>query len=456
METVRVKALDKAARTITLAKPVPGGIGSKFARPQGSGKEPYWVVNLPEELDRPGEWCLDFATGRIHLWPPAEIRPGRLVVSDLSEPAVRCRDASWIVLRGLTLAGGLGDGIHISGGRDVLVAGCGIRGFAGCGVAVSGGEHHVVRSCDLHHLGDTGIVLEGGDKPRLIPCRHEAVNNHIHHVGEVKRVYAAGINVGFPPRSAVGARIAGNRIHDAPHAGVLYGGADHLLELNEVFRVVLVSEDMGGFYTTHDWTSRGNVVRHNFVRDSPQAHGVYLDDGDCGDTVTANVFLRVDTGVFVGGGHDNVVTGNLAVDCKAGAHIDARGVSRGYNADNKTLVGRWRAVNPDRAPWKDRFPEVAGIPENHPELPTGTVFADNLFVRCRKGVDRRAKPDQLRFVRFGANPERADDPGFADPDRFDFRLRPGAGAGLPALKLLPAAEIGLSADEYRPTVPPSR
>ncbi len=458
IETVRVKAVDREKRTVTLAKPVAGGIGSKFARPNGSGKEPYWVVNLLEELDHPGEWCLDFPTGKLYLWPPADLRAGSLVVSDLAEPAVAVRGASWLTLRGLTLEGGLGDGVAVAGGRGVLVAGCEVRGFGRSGVVVAGGEGHAVRSCDLHHLGDTGVVLEGGDRPTLTPCRHAAENNLIHHVGEVKRVYAAGVNAGFPPRVAVGARVANNRVHDAPHAGVLYGGIDNVLELNDVSRVCLVSDDMGGLYTTHDWTSRGNAVRHNFVHDSPKAHGVYLDDGDSGDAVNGNVFFKVDTGVFVGGGHDNLVSGNVAVDCKAGAHVDARGVARGYNAGNKTLVGRLRAVNPDKAPWKERFPNLAGILDNHPELPTGVSFADNLFVRCGKGVDRRAKADELRFVAFGKNLEVAADPGFVAADRLDFRLVPDAipYRELPGFKPIPLDRVGPQPDEYRPVVPPAR
>lgn len=292
--------------------------------------------------------------------------------------------------------------------------------------------------------------MNGGDRAKLIWCKHEACNNHIHHYGEVKTVYSAGINAGGQTTLAVGMRIANNLIHDAPHAGILYGGNDNILELNDIHHVCQISDDMGGLYSYHDWTSYGNVVRFNFIHDSPKAHGVYLDDGDSGDTVNGNIFYRIDTGVFIGGGHDNIAKGNLAIDCKAGIHIDARGVSRGYNLKNKNMVERVTSIHPELPPWSDRFPTLKTLLENHPELPTGDCFEDNVFVRCAKGIDRRGKPDELRFVKVGTNLEKNQDPGFRDPSKLDFRLPADSELfKLPGFKPIPQEKIGLIQDEYR-------
>ena len=48
---------------------------------------------------------------------------------------------------------------------------------------------------------------------------------------------------------------------------MLYGGNEHLFELNEVYRVVMETGDAGAFYTGRDWTTQGNVLRHNFIHD---------------------------------------------------------------------------------------------------------------------------------------------------------------------------------------------
>ncbi len=66
---IKVDHIDPAAGTITFAVGIPNGIGSKYRRPGGSGEEPWYALNLPEEIDQPGEWAIDFASGRLLLWP---------------------------------------------------------------------------------------------------------------------------------------------------------------------------------------------------------------------------------------------------------------------------------------------------------------------------------------------------------------------------------------------------
>lgn len=113
----------------------------------------------------------------------------------------------------------------------------------------------------------------------------------------------------------------------------------------------LDSGDVGAFYTWHDWTSRGNILRYNLVADAPQCNAFYIDDGDSGDTVVGNVVWRAHYGPFIGGGHDNIVKGNLVIDCPRGIHLDDRGVPRGYNLQHQRLVGQVRKVNHTSPPW---------------------------------------------------------------------------------------------------------
>ncbi|NQX01126.1 hypothetical protein HQ447_10725, partial [bacterium] len=67
---IKVAKIDTAARQITFAKGVSLGIGNKYTRPAGDGKEPWCALNLPEEIDKPGEWAVDFATRTLYFWPP--------------------------------------------------------------------------------------------------------------------------------------------------------------------------------------------------------------------------------------------------------------------------------------------------------------------------------------------------------------------------------------------------
>lgn len=232
-QTVQVKSIDATTREITFAEPVGGGIGSKYAKAGelGDGKEPWCAVNLLEEIDRPGEWCVDFMSHTLFFWPPTDLARARIFLSDFEQPLVAMRDVSHVTLRGLVMEGGLGNGVEISGGANNLVVGCTFRNLGGSGVLIKGGAGHGVRSSDFHDLGQGGIHLSGGDRKTLSPARHFAVNNDLHHLGLRKKTYAAAIHVGaYGAGDAVGCRVAHNFMHDLPHAAVLYSGNDHLME----------------------------------------------------------------------------------------------------------------------------------------------------------------------------------------------------------------------------------
>ena len=456
-ETVRVGKLDPAEKTIGLSQAVNGGIGSKYAGPEGAGTEPWIALNLLEEIDQPGEWSVDFAKQTLYWWPPVPLEKAEVAIADFDAPMVRLNGVAHVTVRGLVIAGGLGNGIEITGGESCTIAGCTLRDLGRTGVTVTGGLRHQILSCDLHTLGQSGILLGGGDRRTLTPSGHVVDNNHIHDYGLAKKVYAPGIGVGFrdQPAAAVGCRITHNLIHHAPHAAVLYGGNDNLFELNEVHDFLIESDDLGGFYSTFDWTSYGNVVRHNFIHHTPHALGVYLDDGDSGDLIEGNIAYRMGTGVGFGGGHDNIARNNIAIECRRGVTIDARGVSRGYDK-NPTLLKILSAMNPAQPPWRDRFPTLAAISETLPPLPVGCVIERNVAVGCEKTVDLHGSPKDFSVVTQRDNAALPlDDLGFADPAKLDFRMNANAAVfkKVPGFEPIPFEKIGLYTNELRPALP---
>jgi hypothetical protein len=468
--TIRVAAIDPATRRIDFAGTVSGGIGSKYAPKgkKGDGKEPWWAVNLLEEIDREGEWCVHTASGMLYVWPPKAFgATSRVFVGGIREPVVKITGARAITLQSLTIEGGSGAGVEIVGGRDGLVLGCTFRKLGGTAVVVTGGTAHAVRSCDIFDIGDAGIRLVGGDRAGLEPCGHEAINNDVHHVGIRRKTYAAAIHLGDmsfqgkPARDAVGCHVANNYLHDLPHAAVLYTGNDHLLERNEVCRVALTSGDVGAFYSSLDWTSHGNVLRHNLVHDCPRANAFYVDDGDSGDTIEGNLVIRSACGAFLGGGHDNIVRHNVMVECAVGIHVDSRGVSRGYH-DNPRLRSRLASARADTEPWSVRYPTLARLldPATDAGRPHGILIAENVTVRCGTSLRKSGRKGELDGVSIVDNLDLGkgtggDDPLFIDPVKFDY----GFAAASPVLRRFPAfpripiESIGLQNDLHRPRLP---
>lgn len=435
-EAVRVLSIDSAKQVLTLAKPIPGGIGNKYLRPEGNGRESYWVMNLLEEVNQPGEWCLDFKDRMLYLWPAAPVDQSEILVADTTEPVVTLRDARHITLRGLLVTINAGPGIQIAGGEHNLIAGCTVRLVDDYGVRVEGGKNHTVRSNDLSQLGSGGVFLAGGDEqstPR-VPAGHVVTNNHIHHFSELQRVYTPGVNIGFTGggngghHTCVGMTVTHNLIHDTPHAGVLLGSYDNVIEYNEIFRFATVSNDMGGIYSYDRYPQfGGHVVRFNYIHSSDDGDAIYFDHDHPDMTVFGNI-----------------------------VHLKSKG-NRGTSFLYK--IG-----------YQDRFPQSINCRNNIAiesnfgfefvsAKPAEAQIADNVVVRAKTpftwsdvhaGKKRKTEPYPS-----GEQAVYEDDPGFVDLAGGDLRLRPDARIfkDLPGFQPIPFEKIGLFTDEYRPALP---
>ncbi len=433
---IRVKSLDLSAHTVTMTKPAPGGYGSKYARPQGNGKERYWLINLLEAVDQPGEWCLDFADAKIYFLPPAPLDKAEILIADHDAPVIRIRGATNVTVRGLTLEGGLGHGVVIEGGRSNLIAGCTVKNMARYGVRVDGGFDHTVQSCDIFDVGAGGVWIEGGDEksfPR-VACGHRVVNNHIHHFARIERVYAPGVNAGFTGggggghHACVGAYVAHNMIHDTPHGGVLFGSWDSVFEFNEVYRYCLFSDDLGAFYAYDRFPQMGNhTFRYNLVHSTAMGDGFYFDY----DHRDAHVY------------------GNIArLDSRPGGRGTAFLFKTGSQSNNTQFIDCHDniAINCNSG-----FEFVTG---------PGSTISNNVAINCaspfkwltvKKGKAVKAT-DALAS---GTNAAFEANAIFPHAAGFDFAIAPDSPLrkALPTLAGIPVGKIGLYVDEYRAHLP---
>ncbi|MBN2450568.1 MAG: right-handed parallel beta-helix repeat-containing protein, partial [Lentisphaeria bacterium] len=247
--------LDPKRRTVRFTGP------SRFPNSRFEVQMPYFVENIPEALDAPGEWYADRATGMLTYCPMPGEMPGaeRATVSRL-QTLLRLRgDAeAGLFVEGLEFRGlafehtdwgpldpeaendGYG-GTHFleaaivaAGARHCTFERCSIRRCGGYGVyLIDGSSHNRLEHCEIADLGGGGILigcrwspydtfrreLPPDAAPESLLCAHNTVHDtFIHHGGQVFRG-VLGIFLAHAPYN----RVTHNEICAMPYSGICVG-----------------------------------------------------------------------------------------------------------------------------------------------------------------------------------------------------------------------------------------
>jgi len=438
-ECVRISSIDTTSHSITLKKPVPGGIGNKYTRPEGNGKEQYWLLNLLEEIDSPGEWAIDYTDNKLYFYPPKPLKDSKIAIADSKGAVISLKGASNITIKGITIDQSVNEGITISNGTNILIAGCTIKNVNKYAIKIDGGNGNIVQSCDMFNLGEGGVWLSGGNEnvePR-IPAGHKVVNNHIYNFSQLVHIYTPAVNAGFSGggggghHTCVGNYVAHNLIHDTPHGGIIYGSWDNVFEYNEIFRMCTVSNDLGAFYSYDQYNRSGNnTFAYNFIHNSDDGDGIYFDHDHFNMHVYGNVLALNSRGGKRGTGflfkHGEMPKTSYGLDCYNNIALNC-----GFGFEFVTS----ESVNNN---WKD-----------------------NISVNCRvpfeyKFVGKDGKEvKQDASVANGKNMVYSTDPGFEDMSKMNFKLKHDAQVykDLPNFNPIPMDKIGLYKDDYRKILP---
>ncbi len=441
-----VAAIDPAARTVTTAEPYSYGGG--MSNDQGII---YYVFNLLEELDAPGEWYLDRERGMLYLWPPSSLRRARVEIGLWDHPLAVFRRVSHVRLEGLTFDLARYHGLLLEHCENVLLAACTISRLAGNGISIQGGRSNLLFGCDIRLIGRRGTEVIGGDRAQLLAGNHLVENCQIHDVGRLDRTYTPAIQL-----EGVRNRVAHNLLYNCPSSVLRIEGNDHLIEFNDIHSAVQESDDQGAMELFGNPTYRGVVFRYNRFRNigktgtEPFVHGqaaIRFDDAISGMLVYGNLFIRSARGNFgavqINGGRDNIIDNNLFVEC-------SRGITGGWYPDNPV----WRSLREGRAPatfftndlYRARYPTLAHLLD-----PDGVNhYWRNMFYRCDSILGGNlAHVDALENVEFSDA-----DPGFVNAAAGDYRLRPDAPVfSAVAFRPLPLEHIGLYRSDSRATWP---
>lgn len=252
----------------------------------------FFVENILEELDMPGEWFHDRREGMLYLMPePGVDLETAVVEAPALQRLIECRGTaaspvSQVSFSGITFTGtdvtflepyeapSLGDwSIHRGGAlffesaESCRVEGCTFHNLGGNAVFLSKRCMEIrIQGNRFHDLGESAVCLVGEshlDPSKVTRCRHcgdelkagwgepsEAIpeacvieNNLIHDIGQIGK-QTAGVFVALSKRITIRA----NTIFRTPRAGIcfhdcLHGG--HRIEDNDIFDTVLETCDHG-------------------------------------------------------------------------------------------------------------------------------------------------------------------------------------------------------------------
>ncbi len=308
-DIIPIKQVDHNGRTITLNKPLGHELYGVIAGNR------FYVENLLEELDQPGEWCLDTETGMVYFWPPTGSVEDGEVVAPVNDRLIELKGTadeaiSYIRVSGFTFTQTLslfpprhvscntpnteGHAVYLESAEHCTIGHNFFDAVGGDAVRLQNDNaYNRIVGNEIAYAGAQGICLSdqesGGTFPqswrdnaellretsrqRHIARSNIISRNHIHHCGVIDKAFA-GIKI--HGLNCVNNVISHNLIHHMPLEGIALtlGFGSNIIEYNELHTLCLEMADCGGFVSNRFFVieddeelCNGTVIRYNLIRD---------------------------------------------------------------------------------------------------------------------------------------------------------------------------------------------
>lgn len=443
----------------------------------------WFALNLPEEIDRTGEYVIDPDTKKFYFLPgDKKITKVRLTVLD--DPVIAVENCKNVTIEGITIENSRGIGVYMDNTENVLLQGCTICNVGNVGVCIgkgtdsskedntlqkhameAGGElcgrmvgdmmgkmyeysildrqagrNNGIKDCYIYNTGAGGVSLGGGNRLTLTRSDNYVENCKISRYNRIEKSYRPGVWM-----DGVGNRVTKCDISDAPSMAILFHGNEHTIEYCDITQVCQEVDDQGAIYYGRDPSERGNVIRYNYFHELSPRHRVtatYHDDGACGSEVYGNIYFKAGSlPVLIGGGMDHKYYNNIFIDSPTAIHLDNRLQNwAGSMLDKGGIYDkRLQAVNYTQPPYSVKYPELVNYWQEDPAFPKRNRIYGNLFYNITNLLHGNSQ-----WGEFWNNWATNEDPGFVDPSDplKGFRKDAPVFKRITGFKEIPYAEIG--------------
>ena len=369
--------VDTEDRTLTLGGP------SEFGVMRGRR---YYAFNILEEIDMPGEWFLDRATGIMYYYPSVNNLAGSDIrFSSMEENMIFINGASHMNFIGITFENSTSGAINMDDADNIVIAGNTFRNLGWLAVQMRRTTDTVITSNNFYEFAKGAIQIENsGDIRTFTSSNNYVTNNYFTRYDLVARSYAPAVRV---DKRTAGVTISNNVMHNSLHEAIEFAGVDITIENNEIYHVVHDTDDCGAIYghyagmITRDIHVRNNLFHdiHGFSGEDllHGAHAVYFDFALSDNVVTSNIFYDVHSPVFGNGGQDNISSSNIF----ANTHYTTRIINTNGHDYWDLLLSEWNFIGANNSQWNERYPgfgELGSSPNTTRNLSTGNVVTSNL------------------------------------------------------------------------------
>ncbi len=347
-------------------------------------KNRFYVADLLEELDAPGEWFIDRAKKILYFYPPEEFNKesDELKISELTAVMFSLNGCSNVKLEGLTFEDTRGRAIVANNSSNITIDNCTFNNIGYDAIYAEKATDFTLSNSTITNTGARGIFLDGGDSDTLTRANNFIINNTFVKNGQLSRSYHGAVSV-----RGCGNTVANNTMKNTPHEAIGYGGTYQKILNNDIQSACTEAADMGAIYGGRDVKLRGNEIAYNYIHDIVSTAtgnivmGVYLDDALTGQRVHHNIIKNVNSpddqgrGILINGGSDTSVHDNIILDCPNAIYM-------GETKDEERYKVIWRDgidYAADKPEYLERFPTMRYLDPTH-TWAHGNFIYDNLIV----------------------------------------------------------------------------